>query len=318
MRTSGWISAIILCLIGWAYPQWNYVPPGTTPLNKMNFLYYTESGIPPRHIHPRVGLYYWYYSGSEFFDDDWNRQDDDLTYSEYWVVPTFSFGAGDVVEFGMAFPILNQKVESENSWYGTYSMKGSGIGDMFLWLKTAVTQNPHFGIRTAVKLPIGDDNFGQETIPLGTGQTDLDMGFFFSYYPEKMGFLCDVAVGYTLRFPKDIDTITVFVIEDNLHFYQDGRYDPGDEGRLQLYIGGMPVEGFGILFGGDGFISMNDRFEGEEGTKTFRMSSMLGLRMFYRTPFGLRTDAGIKFDVAGKSYPAGLGFVLGASFEPKF
>ncbi|MCD6594322.1 transporter [bacterium] len=293
-----------------------FLPISTTPLDKFNYLYYTETGIPPRHLHPKIGLYYWNYSSSEFFDDDWNRDDDDIEYSESWVVPTFAFGAGDVIEFGMAVPMISGKIKSDIS-YDTYTLDGSGIGDMTLWLKTTVTQKPWFGIRTAVKLATGDDKPGNNKLPTGTGQTDLDMGFFFSYYPEKMGFLCDISTGYRLRFKKDIDEM-VYIVNESIHYFPGGEYDPGDEGRLQLYLGGMPVEGFGVMFGGDGFISMNDRFGGDEAKKCYRASSMLGLRMFFRTKFGVRVDGGIKFDVAGKAYPAGLGFMLGANYEPKF
>ena len=270
------------------------------PLDKFNFMYYTETGVPPRHLHPKVGLYYWNYSSSDFFNDNGNREDIGIENSESWVVPTFSFGAGDVVEFGMAVPIISQKTEFND----TYNSDGSGVGDMLLWLKTSVTKMPWFGIRTAVKLATGDDNPGGDKLPTGTGQTDLDMGLFFSCFPEKMGFLCDISTGYRLRFEKENSDGT--------------KYDPGDEGRLQLYLGGMPVEGFGILFGGDGFISMNDRYNGYEVKKSYRASSMLGLRMFYKTKFGVRVDGGIKFDVAGKAYPAGLGFVFGANYEPQF
>ena len=301
----------VILLIVFSVFLWGY------PLEKFNFLYYPESGVVPRHLHPKVGIYYWSYTGAEYFNNDGHREDYNTTYSENWVVPSFSFGAGDAVEFGAYFPVLSEKYERDNGIWGTSTNDGSGLGDITVWVKALVTHNPNFGLRVAAKLATGDDAPGDDKLPTGTGQTDIDMGFVLSQYPEKMGFACDVAMGFRLRLSKEIEG-GLSNWGDAWYIHSSGTYDPGDEGRLQLYLGGMPMEGFGILFGGDGFISLNDRFEGEEITKSYRASAMLGMKMFFETKFGLRFDGGIKFDIAGKDYPAGYGFMLGATFQPQY
>ncbi len=294
-----------------------YVYPGVIPMDKFNYLYFVESAVPPKHLHPKVGIYYWNFSGKEYFDNNGHREDYNTTYSETWIVPMFAFGAGDAVEFGGYFPVLSEKYEDESGLF-KYTADGSGIGDITVWVKASVTRRPNFGLRVAAKFATGDDAPGEDKLPTGTGQTDVDMGFVFSYYPEKMGFACDIATGFRLRLSKEVDTLTVFEVGDRWYIYRSGTYDPGDEGHLQLYLGGMPMEGFGILFGGDGFISLNDRWEGDEVKKSYRASAMIGMKAFFETKFGLRVDTGLKFDVAGKDYPAGMGFMIGASFIPQF
>jgi len=302
---------IVLILTGIVFAQ--TLPPGwmLPSSEKFNFLHFVESAIPPKHIHPRISLYYWYYTGADLYDDDWDLQDINTTGSESRIMPVLSFGVGDVVEFGIAVPFVSNKVVEDITVVTTTD--GSGVGDMLIWLKTTVIKNPWFGIRTTVKIPTGDDDPGGNALPTGTGQTDFDMGLVFSVMPEKVGFLCDVAISGRLRFEKEID-----------YFGTTLELNPGNEGRLQLYLGGMPVEGFGVMFGGDGVISMNDVYDysgaigSQDSTKSFRMNSMLGLRMFYQTPFGIRMDGGLKFDVAGHNTTSGLGFVLGATYEPQF
>ncbi len=268
---------------------------------KLNYLYFVENAVPPGHLHPSVGVYYWHYSTTEQFDNDWERQDYDIELSQGIVIPTFSVGFGNVVELGMMVPIVANKSESELS--SVISADGSGVGDMQIWVSTIFIQNPNFGLRAAIKIPSGEDEPAADKLATGSGQTDIDFGMIFSVKPEKVGFMCDLGTSYSLRLKKDISGYD---------------YDPGDEGRLQLYLGGMPYDGFGVLFGGDGIISMNERIEGTERDDSYRMSSMLGLKMFYETPFGLRFDGALKFDVAGKQSAAGLGFLVGATYEPNF
>ncbi|HDG68216.1 MAG TPA: hypothetical protein ENG11_03615 [candidate division Zixibacteria bacterium] len=298
-------------------PIYGYIYPGVVPMEKFNYLYFAESGVVPKHLHPKVGIYYWNFSGSEYFNNNGHREDYNQKYSESWVVPMFAFGTGDAVEFGVCFPVLSEKYE-DNSGFFKYTADASGLGDITLWTKAIVTRDPNFGLRVAAKLATGDDAPGEDKLPTGTGQTDIDMGFVLSHYPEKMGFACDVAVGFRLRMSKEVDTLTVFKVGDRWYMYNSGTYDPGDEGRLQLYLGGMPMEGFGILFGGDGFVSLNDRWEGDEIRKSYRASAAIGMKAFFETKFGLRLDGGFKFDVAGKDYPAGFGLMLGATFVPQY
>ncbi len=291
------------------------------PYDKFNFLHSQENAVPAKHLHPKISLYYWYYSASESFDVDGHRQDCDMNYSQNWIVPAFAFGAGNVAEFGMAIPFLNEDSKLEGSDFEKAS--GSGLGDLMLWTKIAVTQKPWFGFRFATKLPTGSDDYTEDKLPVGSRQTDLDFGWQFSYKPDKMGFLCDINIAYKLRLAKEIDDTVVSV--DGIPMVAN-KYDPGEEGRLGMYFGGMPVEGFGILFGGDGFITFNDQYEGNylgnnekrEIKKSYRASSLIGLKMFYRLPVGVRFDGGFKMDIAGKDSPAGYGFDFGVSYQPNF
>ncbi|MCD6418106.1 transporter [bacterium] len=291
------------------------------PYDKFNYLHSQENAIPDKHLHPKVSLYYWYYTANEFFNEDGHREDYDKKYTQGWFVPAFSFGAGNVAEFGMAIPILSENSSSETYDYG--DMNGSGIGDLLLWVKVAVTQKPWFGFRFAAKLPTGNDDYESDELPVGSGQTDIDLGWQFSYKPDKMGFLSDINISYRLRLAKDIENTIITM--DGIPMTAD-RYDPGEEGRLGMYFGGMPVEGFGIMFGGDGFITFNDQYEGDylghnekkELKKSYRASSFIGLKMFYEFPFGLRFDGGAKTDIAGKDSPAGFGFDIGISYQPEF
>ena len=272
------------------------------PYDKFNYLHSAETAIPPKHLHPRISLHYWYYSASEYFDTSGHAVDLHGTYSQNWIIPAISFGAGDVAEFGFAVPFVMENVEYESSDLGTSD--GSGLGDMMIWVKAAVTKNPWFGFRFAAKLATGNSDPGENELQTGTGQTDLDMGFQFSHKPEKMGLLFDFNIAYRLRLEWEGEGVKI---------------DPGDEGRLGLYIGGKPIEGFGILFGGDGFISFNDKLEGYgEVKKSYRASSLIGIKMIYDTPFGLGFDGGIKMDIAGKDAFSGFGFTLGASYQPEF
>jgi len=273
------------------------------PYDKLNYLYYIEHAVPPRSLHPKISALYWFYISSEALDSSGHRDDeysDYSTYSQNWIVPAFAFGAGDVLELGLAIPILMEVVEARTG--AVKDASSSGVGDILIWAKASVTEYPRFGFRLAVKLPSGDDEFSQGNIPTGTGQTDFDFGLQFSHHPEKMGFMSDISVGYRLRLEGEKNNIP---------------YKPGSEGRLGIYTGGMPIEGFGILFGGDGFISFNDEYDGEESIQSYRATAMIGVKIFYITRIGLKFDAGFKTDIAGKDVPAGNGFSLSASFEPK-
>ena len=282
------------------------------PFDKLNYLYSSQNAVPPKHLHPRVSLIYWYYSASEQYNEDGNRYDMDFDgkYTQNWIVPSFSFGAGDVAEFGVAIPIIREDLSFSEVINKKFA--GSGVSDILIWTNVAVTKKPWFGFRFAAKLAVGNDDYNiEEEMPVGSGQTDIDLGWQFSYAPEKMGFLCDASIGYRIRLSKEID----WAIEEPGPYE---KYDPGEEGRLGLYLGGMPVEGFGILFGGDGFVTFNDQYDGDEIKKSYRASSLIGLKMFYKAPFGLKVSGGFKTDIAGKDAPAGFGLNFGVSYEPEF
>ena len=270
------------------------------PYDKFNRLYTMENAIPVKHLHPSVFLSYWYYYADEGFDEDGNRNDmaGGVEFTQSWFVPAFAFGAGNVVEFGMAFPVL-----AEHGSLGSIEADGSGIGDITIWLKTAIIPKPWFGFRVLTKLATGDDDITNR-MPTGTGQTDFDFGLQFAYEPEKQGVMCDINAGYRLTMSKD----------------EAGgiEFNPGDEGRAGIYVGGMPVEGLGIMFGGDGIVTFNDQYDGDTAKNSSRASAMIGLKLMYRTKFGLRTQASLKTDIAGKLVPAGYGFAFCVGYQPEF
>lgn len=288
------LSLLTLCIIQ-AQDLTNYTGYSGAP-DKLNYIYCIDYGLPVKHLSPKIGASFWHYGASEMLDDHGKRYDMHSDYTEMLTTMFFAFGLANVSELGVAVPIVSREASPDNG----NKIVGNGVGDIIVWGKAMVIkESPWFGFRLATKFSNGtspDSISGIWGLTPGTGQTDIDFSWVSAIEPEKTGFAYQGAVGYRLRLK--LSKIS---------------FDPGDEGRLQLYIGGMPVNGFGILFGGDGYISFNDKMSSEL-PGSYRISGTMGLKLFYQSPFGLRFDGGFKFDTSGRHTYAGYGFFIGTSF----
>jgi len=279
-------------------------------MDMQNFIYLRDSGIVLPHLHPIAGIDYISTSTDKTYDREWDKEDIYGTYKRSVIWYSIGFGLGDMFETRLFIPTLTHSLESD---YPTVRKdESSGASDIWLTTKFAFIQKPYLSFRFGVKFPTGDDNPPSNKLPTGDGQTDLDFSILSAYQPEQAGVAYNVSVGYRLRFEQEESP-------------QSSGYDfdPADEGHFALYIGGKPVEYFGILFGGNGFISTSDDRISSSGFShnlddTWRAYFQVGTIIKGYSPVGVNLRADFHFDVAGKNEPAGFTWGVGVEYIPKF
>jgi hypothetical protein len=200
------------------------------------------------------------------------------------------FGVTDRNTLGIQVPYYDLRFEDDDQLTDSW-----GIGDIRLIHRFGIlTQQHRLSTRIAWKLPVGEAATDSDDVPVGEGQSDLDLGLQYGYGLGKPLSWVGIESGYRLRARND----------------REGR-DPGDEFFWRTELG-YAVDRHGRL-------SVHGAWEGLRGRETTFdvLGTIPGQRSFDSLSLGLLIPVGAwivqpqyAYLVAGEAYPTGSKWAL--------
>ncbi|MBN2564343.1 MAG: transporter [Candidatus Eisenbacteria bacterium] len=208
-----------------------------------------------------VGLSVLYVTSDDTYNEDGTTVPSGADWTATWIPVEFSYGITDLLTGGLTGGYGSLSLDGvpsvsdpEQRSDAKRDYEGAGIGDLWVWMKYGVREDPLVAVRGAVKIPAGagpvdrahavaDTGFFLDDgghLALGDGQTDID-GAVLLGFPMQTG-VFELSLGYRYRMGQTVNK------DDNSYDYEPGnefhfdlgyRYDLNDAMDLRLGLSGF-------------------------------------------------------------------------------
>lgn len=238
---------------------------------------------------------FWQETDNEFGPAGERRQRIDLGTSRSRAIFTdIMIGLHRTVDLWIQVPYLDLQFTT-----AAEDLRSTGFGDLRTWIRWQPLNlgggSTPIAMRVGAKAPLGFAPLDVTVVPLGEGQWDLELfgEVGHSFWPVPA--YAELWLGYRIRTAN-----------------QTTQKDPGNEYVFLAEIGANPTAGTLVKATFDGFVGSNWVVEGIE-TSTSRRIFTVQLTGALRVLHRLWLEAGGRFPIAGRSFPAGHHFVVGVS-----
>jgi hypothetical protein len=212
----------------------------------------------------------------------------------------FRYGLLESLELGTSFSYYDLSFNDDGG-----DRRNTGPGDLFMHASYQVARDPFaLLVRGGVKAPTGEFDIDPERVPLSENQWDLEgsaaLGKSFYPLPVYVG----VEGGYRYRFEN-----------------ARTRVKPGNEFFFSAEVGGSPIDFIAVK------VLLEGLFAAERVSREFGIPvrNAEGRQLVSLSPYltlkpsaGVFLEAGAKFLLAGKDYPAGIQFITALGWSTSF
>ncbi len=242
----------------------------------------------------------WYISSPEFTECESHNAGDRRPYrfngeydSKAFFIEGF-YGVTDRLDVGVQVPFFDQVFDDDTR---IEPPSDAGFSDMRVFAKFNIMQNPAlFTIKLGAKIPTGDFKNEDGLIPVGEGQWDFDFVAQLgrSFWPLPL--YGNVDVGYRVR-------------RENEEILRD----PGDEWLINAELGGNLTQQALLMLKMEMLRGKAGTVFGFKNSSEIKRITYLAPTLLYDVGRGTAVEAGLRFSLNGRNFPAGHQVTLGVS-----